>query len=273
MTQSEETPAAMPVWYTTNPTEDNLAPAMREVLVRYSGIPPNEVLDHVVKIRNEAWKVFPYPCIGQFRFVEPGFTHLSKEFDESIQRLRKGEKFLDMACCFGHAIRELVHGGAPAENIYGCDLKPDFIELGYKLFQDRDKLSSKFITADIFDPNSALAQYKGYFDIIHAGKFFHLWGYDTQLVVSKAVLELLRPQPGSMIIGSQIGATEAGEEQSPTGTMFRHNPESLREMWEKIGKELGIKFTVEARLSELTKDHFRFVTGKTRMIWFAIRRE
>lgn len=273
MTETEVKSTPTPAWFESNPTEKNVAPAVRAVLEDYSGIPQDEVLNHVVKIRDEAWKIYPYPCIGQFRFVEPCFTHLSKEFDETVRRLRNGEKFLDMACCFGHAVRELVHGGAPAENIYGCDLQHDFIELGYKLFQDRGKLPSKFFTADIFDPSSALVEYEGYFNIVHAAKFFHLWGYETQLVVSKALVKLLRPEPGSMITGSQIGSIEAMEDQSPVGTMFRHNVESFKEMWEKIGKELGIQFTVNAKLTELPIEHFRFQPGQTRMIWFVIRRE
>ncbi|USP82435.1 hypothetical protein yc1106_09709 [Curvularia clavata] len=262
-----------PAWFNPSPTEKEVAPAIREVLEKYSGIPQDDVLDHVVKIRDEAWKIHPYPCIGQFRFVEPSFKHLAKEFEEIVQRLHNGEKFLDMACCFAHAVRELVHAGAPAKNIYGCDLQSDFIELGYKLFQDRDRLPSKFITADIFDPSSALAEYQGYFDIVHAAKFFHLWGYEEQLVVSKAVVGLLRPKPGSMIVGSQIGATEPGNEESPTGLMYRHNVESFKEMWKLIGKELGIKFVVDAKLTELSKSYFGFVSERTRMIWFAIRRE
>ncbi|EMD89889.1 hypothetical protein COCC4DRAFT_29774 [Bipolaris maydis ATCC 48331] len=272
MAQSEETSSPMPVWYVPNATEDNVAPEIREVLVGYSGIPRDQVLNHVVKIRDEAWKVYPYPCIGQFRFVDRSFTKPSKEFDEIIQRVRNGEKLLDMGCCFGHTIRELVHAGAPAENIVGCDLQADFIELGYKLFQDRDKLAAKFITADIFDPDSALADYRGHFDIVHTGKFFHLWGYETQLVVSKAVFELLRPQPGSMIVGMQIGNLEAEERLSPTGTMFQHNPESFREMWEKIGKEFGVKLTVEARMTKLPEKHFR-LSDHMRALWFTIRRE
>lgn len=77
-----------------------------------------------------------------------------------------------MACCFGQTIRQLVAGGAPAENIYGCDFQPEFIDLGYKLFKDQDKLKTKFLIADIFDPNSALGSHKGQFDMIFAGMFF-----------------------------------------------------------------------------------------------------
>lgn len=174
MTQSQETGAAQPVWYETNPTNGHVTPTIRSLLETYSGIPPDEVLDHVVKLRDEAWKVHPYPCIGQFRFLEPSFIGLSKEYDEAVERLRNGKTLLDMACCFGQTIRQLVHGGAPGKNIYGCDLQPDFIDLGYKLFRDREKLQSKFLVADIFDSSSALAEFRGNFDMVYSGSFFHL---------------------------------------------------------------------------------------------------
>jgi hypothetical protein len=74
-------------WY--NPSIDKkLGPSVRELLENYSKIPQAEVEDHVYKIvrfyediqkehtgnqnqqRDEAWNIFPYPCIGSFRFLE-----------------------------------------------------------------------------------------------------------------------------------------------------------------------------------------------------------
>lgn len=50
---------------------------------------------------------FPYPCIGQFRFLSLGIAN-SPHYDEVLQRLRGGEKLLDVGCCFGQEIRKLV---------------------------------------------------------------------------------------------------------------------------------------------------------------------
>jgi hypothetical protein len=174
-----------------------------------------------------------------------------------------------MACCFGQTIRQLIADGAPAENILGCDLEPDFIELGYKLFQDRDKLQSKFLAANIFAPRSALTDLKGQVDMIYADSFFHLWGLEKQKEVSKRVASLLRPRQGSMILGRQIGA----EKSSALGTMYRHNVESFKKLWKEIGEDLGISFTVEAKLEVLTASHFMLDSNDTRWIWFAIKRE
>lgn len=259
-------------WFDEDPSEDKIPVETRRLLESYSGVPPAEVFRHVVVLRDEAWKVHPYPCIGQFRFIEPSFSHLEDEFKEIVERLTKGEKFLDLACCFGQTIRQLVASGAPAENMLGCDLQNEFIDLGYRLFKDQDRLRATFLAADIFDPSSRLMDLKGSFNMIFAGSFFHLWGYKKQKEVSRIVAGLLHPAGGSMILGRQIGAMQAAEQSSATGTMYRHNVESFKQMWQDIGTELGINFEITASLKPLTKEHFNWHTSGTRRLWFVVRR-
>lgn len=270
MTEAQETRNTKVDWFDEWPSERQIPETASRLLEIYSGISPENVVEHVVKVRNDAWKVHPYPCIGQFRFLEAGLDG-SEEYEEVVKRLQEGQKILDMACCFGQTIRQLIADGAPARNIIGCDLQADFIELGYKLFKDRDKLQTEFLVADIFDPASVLIDLKGDVDMIYAGSFFHLWGMEQQKEVSKIVVSLLRPKPGSMIVGRQVGALTAGERTGPTGTMFRHNEDSFKKMWEEIGDDLGITFTVNATLKKLGNDHF--MQDDTRRIWFSVRRQ
>jgi 2-polyprenyl-3-methyl-5-hydroxy-6-metoxy-1,4-benzoquinol methylase len=270
MSTDFQKPGATIGWFDEHPKEGQIPEAARRLLETYSGVPPSEITDHVVNLRNEAWNVYSYPCIGQFRFLDNGLKDC-EEYDEVLKRLQQGEKLLDMACCFGQTVRQLVADGAQAGNIYGCDLEAGFIELGYKLFKDRDKLRSKFLVADIFDPASALNDVKGNVDIVYTGSFFHLWGLEKQKEVSRAVALLLRPKPGSMILGRQIGAVTAVEKTSDYGTMFRHNVDSFKKLWKDVGDDLGVTFTVKATLKELSRDHFE--QGDTRRIWFSIRRE
>jgi SAM-dependent methyltransferase len=161
------------VWFDESPKEGQISPAARKLLETYSGISPENVESHVVKIRNEAWNILPYPCIGQFRFLDLSLN-TTAEYPEILHRLSQGQRLLDMACCFGQEIRQLVADGAPAENIYGCDLREEYISLGYKLFKDEDTLRTKFLLADILDPTSPLAEFKSHFDMIYAGSSFHL---------------------------------------------------------------------------------------------------
>jgi SAM-dependent methyltransferase len=180
-------------WYDERPNETQLTPAARELLENYSNIPADKVEDHVVNIHNEAWEIFPYPCIGQFRFLDLSLRKF-EEYPEVLKRLQEGQRLLDLGCCFGQEVRQLVADGAPAENIFGCDLREEYITLGYKLFCDEDTLKSTFITANIFDATSPLTALKGQFDMVFAGSFFHLWGYEDQVKVYKLVVGLLRPQ-------------------------------------------------------------------------------
>ncbi|KAH7078706.1 hypothetical protein BKA63DRAFT_563381 [Paraphoma chrysanthemicola] len=274
--QSKQTSHAN--WFDERPSDSQIPQSARRLLETYSGIAPDNVIEHIIQVRNEAWNVHPYPCLGQFRFLEAGLDQC-EEYNEVVERLCSGQKLLDMACCVGQTIRQLVADGAPSKNIYGCDLQPNFIELGYKLFRDRDKLETRFLVADIFDPNSALQDpnVKCKLDMIYAGSFFHLWGLEQQKQVSKVVASLMNPQPGSLILGRQIGAVEAAEKTSATGTMFRHNAESFKKMWKEIGDDLGFTFAIEAHLKMLNDEHFeshtndQFQANDTRRIWFSIR--
>lgn len=262
-------------WFDERPNDSQLSAEARDLLQNYSRIPSDKITEHVINLCNEAWKIFPYPCIGQFRFLDLSLKH-TQEYPEILDRLAKGQRILDMACCFGQEIRQLVADGALSENIYGCDLRKEYVDLGYQLFCDHGRLQSRFITADIFDDSSPLMELKGTFDMIYTGSFFHLFDYADQVKVSKAVAKLLRPAKDSFIIGRQVGALEAAAHDhrtNPTGKMFRHNPQSLQEMWTEIGDALGVPFSVNATLHELSKDHFRFHGPDTRRIQFVVRRE
>ncbi|KAF2239274.1 hypothetical protein EV356DRAFT_502283 [Viridothelium virens] len=141
--------------------------------------------------------------------------------------------------------------GAPASNLYGSDLRPDFIELGYELFLDKHKFGATFVLADVFDPNSDLKQLDGTIDIIHAASFFHLFDRDTQIKLAKRVIALLKPQKDSLLFGRQVGKVEAGEtpaNSQPGRLLFRHNVETWAELWKQIGRETGTEWQVDSEL-------------------------
>lgn len=58
-------------WYLERIPDDVAWPATRELLKSYSKIPEADVEEHVYKIRDRAWNVCDYPCIGQFGFLPP----------------------------------------------------------------------------------------------------------------------------------------------------------------------------------------------------------
>lgn len=75
-----------------------------------------------------------------------------------------------------------------------------------------------------------------------------------------------------MILGRQVGAVEAAEKTPTTGIMYRHNVESFRKMWNKIRDDLGIKFTVKAKLVKLDSNDLKFQTDDSRRLWFVVSR-
>ena len=123
--------------------------------------------------------------------------------------------------------------------------------MGYKLFRDKETLKSKFIVADIFDSSSALNSLYDKMDIIYAGSFLHLFGYAGQVEICKQIVKLLKNKRGSMLLGRQVGNLDAGERVHDTnrgGSMFRHNGESFRKMWDEVGEFTGTKWRVETEM-------------------------
>ncbi|GAM82160.1 hypothetical protein ANO11243_001390 [Dothideomycetidae sp. 11243] len=255
--------------------------ATKKILEKYSKIPPEQVNSHCFKIRDEAWEIYPYPCIGTFRFLDVSVSRFPN-YDEIIQRLRTNNQvLLDLGCCFGQDLRHFVYDGAPSENLYGCDLRLDFMNIGYDLFLDKNTLKSKFLAADVFDDQSALETLKGKIDIIVSSAFFHLFDLERQKVVARLVVRLLKPRKDSLLVGRQIGnlTPMRREYKHRPGThVFRHNVETWKEFWNEVGEETGTRWDVQAeleghqRMPVPSQTQEEIVDGDMRWLVFAVRR-
>lgn len=245
---------------------------MAELLEKYSGIPAGEAqVEHVRSLRGRAYQEYQYPCLGLYRFLGLALsTH--PLYDVHVLPLLRGETdtkdatpqkasrtFLDLGTCLGQDIRKLIFDGVPLDSVYGADLLAEFVNIGYDLFRDEEKLPrSHFIApADIFDESSRLKEFDGKVDIVHANSVFHLFSWDDQVKAAKRVVKLMRPQKGSLILGSQIAHNEPGEVPSRpgrrSGTMYRHDEKSWERFWGGVGKEVGLAFTVRSSLSPYPK--------------------
>ncbi|MCJ1381828.1 hypothetical protein MMC17_004939 [Xylographa soralifera] len=276
-------------WY--SPDLEAISPAARELLEKYSGIPAEEVLPHVLKIRSLAFAIHPYPCIGSFRFLTLSIsTH--PLYPTLLTRLHSPTPptVLDLGCCFGQDIRQLLHDGAPPTSLYGSDLRPAFLELGYTLFRDGDKAGATYVAADVFGEGEAdaLRGLDGRVDVVWTASFLHLFAWAEQVAVGRRVGRLLRGGKGGVVFGRQVGSVRAGEYPRRTGggSMYRHDGESFKRMWAQIGRETGTEWRVEVQMEEvgrlggggggrgegLGKEGARWNDEDTRMLRFEVER-
>jgi hypothetical protein len=148
-----------------------------------------------------------------------------------------------VGCCLGLAVRQLIVGGVSSERLYGTDLQPRFLELGYELFCDGDRTRNMatFVAGDMLQENDArLDVLIGKVDVIYASAFFHLFERDGQVKVAKRMVRFLRPDnPKAMIFGSNGGPKIVGWEK------YVLDVESWRRMWDEVGKTTGTCWRTE----------------------------
>jgi len=106
----------------------------------------------------------------------------------------------------------------------------------------------------VFDPESPLKQLDGQINIAYTGSFFHLFDWEGQKAVGLRVVRLLKAEPGSMLVGRQVGVIEPGEEPRDAAPgerkRYRHDPESWKKLWDDIGRETGTRWNVHAELDD-----------------------
>ncbi|KAG0123783.1 hypothetical protein HOY82DRAFT_494850 [Tuber indicum] len=254
---------------------------------QYTTLRGDQIVQHILKIRSKAWQLQNYPCIGNFYFLE--FTFISQPiYPDVLRRLEKGAKLLDVGCCFGQAIRKLVVDGAPAANLYGMDLRPEFIDLGYELFLDRGTLSAHFIApVDMLllgegggaAGDESVSRLAGKMDIIHLGQFLHLFNWQEQVRAATNVAGFLSPAKGSLIVGHQVGSVITGEFPLPwvedkVHTVFVHDESSFKELWKQVPGEWEVEFEFVSMPMSLGKDSLDrlLVNSPRRLFMFTIRR-
>ncbi|KAK3385822.1 hypothetical protein B0H63DRAFT_449824 [Podospora didyma] len=230
-----------------------------KLLESYSGIPPDEIEEHLRHVRAKAWAIFPYGCIGRWRFLDLYITALP-QYPELLARTQQGQTLLDCACCFGQALRQLAFDGAPASSLVGLDLRREFIDLGYEMFRDKDTFGARFVTGSMLDPQDARLQVlDGTMDIIHAASFFHLFGWDDQVTIGERMVKFLKTDSGgATVLGRQIGsATEPldPKEHEEKGLgRYHHNQRSMQGLWDVIGEKTGTRWKVEAELKTVLEE-------------------
>lgn len=200
--------------------------------------------------REKAWAIRPYPCTGIGNFLSPSISQ-HPAYATIQSRLKSGSKLLDIGCYMGTDLRQLVRDGAPQENLIGNDIVNHW-DLGYELFNDRDRFHVRYIESDLLHSNEGLSALHGGIDIVNIVHVLHQWDWDTQLLACK---ELVRfSGPGSMVMGYQ-GATSDiatrtrwnAENGQPDFTL--HDAQTFERMWDVVGEETGTQWQTEAAIA------------------------
>ncbi|KAI9686044.1 MAG: hypothetical protein M1822_004027 [Bathelium mastoideum] len=248
-------------WYTKDADLPQLPPAVRNFFEQYSNISEGEVQSHVLAVREQAWQIYSYPCIGQMKFLDfplatmPSYAAIVARLSDPGSDCR----LIDVGCAFGADLRKLVLNGAIGSNgrLTGLDIEPKFIDLGFELFQDRHSFPGRFVVANILDdapanPAHSLARSA---DIVHAAAFLHLFRWDEQVQACICLIRLLKDQPGTMVLGRQFGSTEPKEyphTTNPSGFTFSHDETTFTQLWKEVGKETNTQWHVQASFFQPT---------------------
>ncbi|KAJ5092093.1 hypothetical protein NUU61_006963 [Penicillium alfredii] len=266
-------------WY--DPDLEQVNPQIRHLLEKYSQVPSGDVVKHVNAIRARGFASNPYPCIGYYRFLN--LTLLTHPLYASIlSRLKQNPSavYVDLGCCFGQDLRQLVLDGVSSAQLIGVDIEGPLMELGYELFLDRQSLASRFVVADIFlgnaqgEPWTELVATGA--DVVHCSAFFHLFPLAQQIQAATVIAGIVRK--GGVIVGRQSGSVKPAEVPAikPGSTSFRHDVSTLVEMWERVGAETGTKWKVEGSLDEVginTAKKNAVEDENSRRLLFTITRE
>ncbi|KAL8775338.1 MAG: hypothetical protein Q9209_000345 [Squamulea sp. 1 TL-2023] len=201
-------------WYQDDLTEVN--EPMRKLLESYAKVPSDEVVKHVNRIRELGFATNPYPCIGLYRFLNL-ILRTHPLYATFVNRLQSPDAtYLDLGCCFGQDLRQLVQDGIPSQRLIGLDIEGSLIERGYDFFLDRESLQSRFIVANISS--------------------------------AKNMAKLVRK--GGFIVGKQMGSVKLGDVAAikEGSSSYRNDVGTFDAMWKQVGEETQTRWKIEGTL-------------------------
>ncbi|KAJ3580239.1 hypothetical protein NPX13_g327 [Xylaria arbuscula] len=230
----------------------------RELLEKYSKIPPEEVTAEILKIRDKAWEVAKYPCIGHFTYVRLlEFGDHDLGMPRVIERLKapgSQDTFLELGGFMFQTIRRLAFEGVDSMRLYGTDLHNEFIDLGYLQFRDRETLQATFVAGDMlagdaeYDYSELARTFNEKISIVHASNFFHLFTWESQLVICERIMRFFRrelsPETPAVLFGNHYGSSKPGVVNIGAFRVFLHDEKTFQSLWDEIGRKTNTKWNV-----------------------------
>jgi len=243
--------------------EPSFQPHEDEIAFLHKTITDNdeELRARILAVQKEAYEKHPYPCILWFHFISLMMSQ-NPVYEDIIHTATHGDGnvryILDLGCCMGTDVRKLVLDGYPASQVVGCDLRPEFISSGHKLYNDEATCPIHFFSDDMFNipaeaqpaasvPSgdfslrsvTSLGHLVGRMAYIYTGALFHLFDEDTQFAIALRLAVLLKREPGSTIFGRHQGLETAGYINDHLGRVrYGHSPTSWQQLWEAVFRGL-----------------------------------
>ncbi|KAH9455811.1 hypothetical protein MJO29_005862 [Puccinia striiformis f. sp. tritici] len=225
---------------------------------------PEKLKAHIMEIRAEGCKTFPFPCILCFYFLQgmivrhPFYHNVRKEIEKKSSNRKI---FLDIGAGMCTDLRQTIYYGWNRNDVIGVDVASEWRPLGYKLFRDSDRPIPYFL-GNILEPQvldvtditkvdtmsldlhslKNLNPLKGKAKFITLNQLFHFFDEAGQRKLAERCALLLSDEVGSSIFGMQIGGVKKGLESHK---MFVHSVETWKELWESILAPRKIKVVSE----------------------------
>ncbi|ORY08597.1 hypothetical protein BCR34DRAFT_603456 [Clohesyomyces aquaticus] len=216
----------------------------RKFLEEYSGIPPAEVVSHIHSVRDKAWAIRAYPCIGNGIYLDPVLPK-HPTYQKVLSRIRdEGATLLEIGSFMGGDLRSLVADGAPTNHLIATDVVR-FWDLGSEMFNDKERFNCRFVQADMMDAQGPLQEFNHSVDIVHVSKVLHQWDWESQAKACGRLVQLSRHN--TMIVGDQMGGVTAHELLPYPGLpgMWMHDEGSWRKLWEEVSVLTNTKWEAE----------------------------
>ncbi|KAJ3559535.1 hypothetical protein NM688_g277 [Phlebia brevispora] len=213
----------------------------------------NKLKRKVLEVQKIAYAQQPYPCIRAFHFLNH-IMSLNPAYPKVLEYGKSGHTLLlDLGCCMGTDVRKIVKDGYPPSDVFGCDLRQVFIDLGYQLYDDRNKCQIRFFADDIFElpyPEVAsttqadsgdliLRSLVGKLTHIYTGALFHLFDEAGQYALALRLTILLKTEPGAVIFGQHQGLDEEGLiDDHARKLRYGHSAQSWPVFWQRVFSEV-----------------------------------
>ncbi|KAA1074139.1 hypothetical protein PGT21_008807 [Puccinia graminis f. sp. tritici] len=245
---------------------------------------PLALKKHIFKIRDEAYKTFPYPCIWGFDFLKR--KTLAHPFYPQVKASKQSDKqqkvFMELGSFVGVDLRQVVQDGWSPNNVLGVDIRREWTDLGHQLFNDGDR-GLPFFLGDIFQsevldgaPAEAarpvldlrnlkdLNPLKERVMYICGHQVFHLFPEPVQRDLLERCWRLLSPEPGAAIFGTQVGTPEG---QTMKGSQaYMHSPKTMEKLVKEVLGE-NVKLTMEVEKYDAEHNYHKFPLGLEGMFW------